>query len=169
MSLCRSWCYTVNNYTSDEVASLKAIEEGRIEVHVCAEEVGENGTPHLQGYIRFKKPCRLSWWKKTSPRAHVEARKGSEMQAYEYCKKGGNVIIDVGTPLKTQEYATKDAETDAIIKKIEEGQSYPEIRSAHKRFCFWHRRNVFDYMKEESLLKGGEDPFVHYSREQRSL
>lgn len=48
----RTWCFTWNNYTSNDIDTLthklKDIE------YVFQEETGEKGTPHLQGYIKFK-------------------------------------------------------------------------------------------------------------------
>lgn len=59
--------------------------------YVCfQEEVGQSGTPHLQGYCEAKSPLRLRRWKEVlGHRAHIFPRKGSAVQAREYCKKPG--------------------------------------------------------------------------------
>lgn len=54
---------------------------------VVGKEVGESGTAHLQGFIKFKEMKRLSAVKKLLPRAHWEAAKGSDQQNLDYCSK----------------------------------------------------------------------------------
>lgn len=60
-------------------------------------EVGENGTPHLQGYVRFQKKKRFNAVKKiVGNRTHIEQAKDTEGDNEEYCKKGV-IAIEVGT------------------------------------------------------------------------
>ncbi len=47
----RHWCFTLNNYTTDDIKFLCSTSS--IERYVFQEEVGESGTPHLQGYLTF--------------------------------------------------------------------------------------------------------------------
>jgi len=54
---------------------------------ICQLEVGESGTPHLQGYVEMKSPCRLTAMKKLIPQAHLEVSRGSKEQAIMYCLK----------------------------------------------------------------------------------
>lgn len=54
-------------------------------------EVGESGTPHLQGVIVFKNPRQLSGVKLLIPRAHLEVMKGTVDQAVDYAHKDGDV------------------------------------------------------------------------------
>lgn len=85
----RAWAFTLNNYTDQEYVSI--LENSRSEYLVVGKEVGENGTPHLQGYVRFSNAIRLSSLKKIlSGRAHFEIAKGSPEQNFKYCTKEGN-------------------------------------------------------------------------------
>lgn len=53
-------------------------------------EIGESGTPHLQGYVECTKRMTLNQMKKLVPElegAHWETRKGRRDQARDYCRK----------------------------------------------------------------------------------
>uniref|UniRef100_UPI004047B8EC hypothetical protein n=1 Tax=Aliarcobacter sp. TaxID=2321116 RepID=UPI004047B8EC len=53
------WVFTLNNYEKEELDYLiEFMGNGSIEKYMMQEEIGENGTPHIQGYISFKKKCR---------------------------------------------------------------------------------------------------------------
>lgn len=60
------------------------------EYGVCGRELGAEGTPHLQGFIRFKSATSFKRVKNLLGRAHLESQKGSSAQAAEYCKKDGD-------------------------------------------------------------------------------
>ncbi|QKE11187.1 Rep protein [Chicken circovirus 2] len=80
----KHWCFTLNNYTSDEIT--KICNDTFFQKYLFQEEIGNNGTPHLQGQITFKKKQKHDWWKKHYPRAHVEKTK-SILDSHEYCIK----------------------------------------------------------------------------------
>lgn len=50
-------------------------------------ETGQQGTPHIQGYVRYKDRKRLSQVTQDFPLSHVETSKGSELQNRNYCLK----------------------------------------------------------------------------------
>lgn len=81
----RDWCFTYNNY--DEEGE-RVLREYKCRYMIYAHEVGKSGTPHLQGYVEFTSPKRLSTLKKQLGRGiHWEARKGTAVQASDYCRK----------------------------------------------------------------------------------
>lgn len=82
----RGYIYTVNNYTDEVETTLKALDA---KYHVYGYEVGEKGTPHLQGFIYFKTLKSFNQVRKMIP-GHIEAMEGTPLQAATYAKKDGN-------------------------------------------------------------------------------
>ena len=91
------WCFTLNNYTSEEYSSISSKCSTFCKKYIIGKEVGEGGTPHLQGYIEFKTKSRpLSVF--TSTRIHWEKAKGNLDDNIKYCSKEGNVCCAYGLP-----------------------------------------------------------------------
>lgn len=80
----KRWCFTLNNYTDADEVAVQAIDTLYL---VYGREIGDSGTPHLQGFLTVSKPKRLSALKKLLKTAHWEAAKGTSLQAADYCKK----------------------------------------------------------------------------------
>jgi len=93
ISASKCWCFTVNNWTEDQKSELSRIFRGSR--WIMGEEVGESGTPHLQGYVKFSKAVRPLEHVKVKG-VHWEKARGSVDQNIEYCSKdnkaAGNLI-----------------------------------------------------------------------------
>lgn len=87
----RHWCFTLNNYTDEEWSRLQALgSEETTRYLVIGREVGESGTPHVQGYVAFSLQRTKQWLRNNvSSRAHYETAHGTPQQAADYCKKDG--------------------------------------------------------------------------------
>lgn len=96
MSKARGYCFTINNPSDQDHEALEKIE---CRYMVIGKEVGENGTPHIQGYVLFKSPRSFEAVKKLMLRAHIEVQRGTSKQAADYCKKDGN-FVERGEPPK---------------------------------------------------------------------
>jgi len=83
----RNYCYTFNNYTDEDVESLKSYA---CKYQVFGFEVAKSGTKHLQGYIEFATPKKFNALKNAFPKIHWEKRKKTAKQASDYCKKDGD-------------------------------------------------------------------------------
>lgn len=82
----RGFCFTINNYTRREELDVKEVD---CDYLVYGREVGESGTPHLQGFLRFRNARTFTSVSKLLPRAHVEIARNVQA-SIEYCKKGGD-------------------------------------------------------------------------------
>lgn len=82
----RGWCWTINNPTGWDIVDIERLTE-KSTYTIYGKEVGEEGTPHLQGYSYFKERKSFKQFKELLPRAHIEKQKGSFAQAIDYCKK----------------------------------------------------------------------------------
>lgn len=91
MSRSRGYCFTINNWTAWDEADIEKLRESA-EYYVYGKEVGESGTPHLQGFVRFPNPVGFPRVKQLLPRAHIEPQKGTSAQASAYCKKDGDFV-----------------------------------------------------------------------------
>lgn len=104
MSRSRAYCFTSNNYTDETVESWR---QCGFKYLVLGKEVGDSGTPHLQGYVEFATVKSLSQLKAIDGRAHFEVRKGSPKQAADYCKKDGD-FEESGEISKTRDEVSRE-------------------------------------------------------------
>jgi hypothetical protein len=95
---------------------------------ICAREVGEQGTPHLQGFLEFNLKNRpMSVFK--NKRIHWEKANACNLDQVIYCEKDHDVVIKFGLP--SQPRALKLIEPDRkyqidilnIIKKEPDDRS----------------------------------------------
>lgn len=119
----RNVCFTINNYTENEMDDL--MNWNQVRYLVFGKEVGENGTPHLQGYVEFKEPKKFATIKKKIPRAHMESRHGTAKQAADYCKKDGD-YTEIGE-ISNQ---GKRTDIDMACDMIMEGKRMIEVATA---------------------------------------
>jgi hypothetical protein len=89
----KNWAFTLNNYDSGSIGSIISVLDKMTGCRACiGREVGESGTPHLQGFIHFGHKVRPKSVIKDD-RIHWEKCIKSEYTNIEYCKKGGDYIL----------------------------------------------------------------------------
>lgn len=86
ISMASKWCFTYNNYDSNEISSIVQIFIDKCNKYIFEEEIGESGTKHLQGYIELKKRARPTELK-LNKKIHWEKCKGNERENIMYCSK----------------------------------------------------------------------------------
>lgn len=99
------YCFTINNYTNEEVENLKEFCAKCAKIYIVGDEKGEKcETPHLQGYINLLKKDRITGLKKHAcfKRAHIECCKGSEQDNIKYCSKENVLFTNIKFPRKVK-------------------------------------------------------------------
>lgn len=80
-----NYCFTVNNYTDEDIQKLKKMTFVYL---VIGFEIGDKKTPHIQGFIHYKNPRDFNSVRKDM-KWHIEKCKGTAQQNIDYCKKDG--------------------------------------------------------------------------------
>jgi hypothetical protein len=122
----------LNNYTSVELDSLKNSGSARVQLKIkyliFGEEVGESGTPHLQGYINFNNPKRLQEVHLVGglERAHFEVAKGTAKQNYDYTTKDGKFYEYGEIPMQG-----KRTDIDDAVDTLKRSKNMLDVANNH--------------------------------------
>ena len=131
ISPAKRWCFTLNNYTDDEISSIVPVFSERCSFGLFSKEVGDSGTPHLQGYLEFAtklRPKSLG----VVHRIHWEKAKGNRKQNLTYITKDEDIFWSVGFPKKPT--------------TIKQEDFYPwqaELVQIFKKPCEWNCRTIY--------------------------
>lgn len=154
----RNFCITINNYTEEWIDKIAASED--YSYGILGREIGDNGTPHLQGYLELKKQTRFTSVVNAlaslcdGKKPHIEPRRGTAREAADYCKKDGDYK-------EWGEMANPGRRTDLehIKKMIENGKSELDVAQAH--FGTWAKNpHVYKKYRELLMAKKGDDYFA---------
>lgn len=142
----KRWCFTINNPTEEDLLGLISIGEDQelCSYLIFAEEKGESGTRHYQGYVEFVERVRFNTAKgHISERCHLEVARGTPEENIKYCSKEGQPAI-YGTPAYRGSQG-KRSDLLEVQQKIREGATEREI--ADNYFTKWviYRRSFETY------------------------
>lgn len=129
----RRWAFVLNNYTDAELAALKPWLQTKTEFHVVHFEVGDQGTPHLQGYFRLKDATTSARLHKKPglARSALKICRGTEEHNVIYCEKTGNAsCFSKGGTMQPGQGARTDIKLAA--EKIRDGGMTAYKRMAHE-------------------------------------
>lgn len=163
MSRHRGFCFTWNNYPPNYSELLDILD---VKYIVAGEEVGESGTPHLQGYVYWRHAKTLQSCISKLIGCHVEIARGTPQQADVYCRKDqppDHIVYSRGElPLCSQDKGVAEkirwesALQSAKLGKIEEVP--PDIFIRHYSAL---RRIGVDYMPQVPRLDGPCGVWIH--------
>jgi len=158
----RTWDLTVNNYDQSNIDWLKSISD-EVSRIVVSKEVGETGTPHLQGRITFRRTYRLKSLKKLSgDKFHWEPTKCAQDNLY-CMKQDSDVIIH---KINTQQGQRRDLAH--VSTKIDEGATMEDfmddtetlnVMAKYGPFVsklFAHKRRRTEFQKPNVMVYHGE-------------
>lgn len=83
MSRSRAWCFTINNYTFEDILSILDLGYRYV---IFAFEEGEQGTPHIQGYVYYDDAKTRTSISKIMTRAHLQVANGSLQDNIQYIR-----------------------------------------------------------------------------------
>ena len=124
----KRWCFTINNPTDEDKFWENDEQREQLEYLIVQHEVGEQGTPHYQGFLILKRKNRLSWLKKNiNSRAHWEKTRGTDQQAADYCRKDdthpeGSLRFELGTLKTALKRKERDELEEAVIEEVKKLQ-----------------------------------------------
>lgn len=151
-----AYCFTINNPTDDETTVLTAPfpSEGHAYLRciVFQKEVGESGTPHFQGYVEFLVRTSIVKAKTYAgfERAHLERRRGSALQAADYCRKEPRLA----GPWEFGSFALKSGtRSDLILFKqdIDDGLTRDELWDKHPSIFARHPHYVRESLERRRV------------------
>jgi len=131
----KTWVFTLNNYTEDD-CTMFSQWSNEVNRMVVSKEVGESGTPHLQGAVTFKCSKRLAGLKKLHSRVHWAIAMAKDCFIYPI-KEGSVVFIDVNNRSQGKRNDWLDLKND-----IKEGKSYKDMAENHPHLVGQYNRGI---------------------------
>lgn len=141
----RGWCFTVNNWTDNDLAKCMALykDDPTCTYLIVGFEKGRNKTPHLQCYIHYNNQKKWTEIKDRFGSWHIEAQKsGKNVAAYCYCMEDGD-YYEMGKRPR-QGHRT---DLEVIKHDIHAGKPMKDISKEY--FSQWcqYRRSFDEYKK----------------------
>lgn len=149
-SRAKNWAFTLNNYNDEDVARL-SVAHAEIAYLVFGREVGASGTPHLQGFVQFKRKLSLAAAKRIiSDRACLSVARNIHAAA-EYCKKEDANFVEIGelgggAGRRNDLEEFKDAVKGGMLTLNEIREAHSDVYARCPRFCL-------EYMQQHAPQK----------------
>ena len=150
------WCFTINNYSDEEVEAVKRLERYCLLV-ICSKEKGKEGTPHLQGYAEFGNRIDGGKVKKLlGGRAHIEIARGTRQDNIKYCsKEGEEAIIAHKMPRKKTYEMTTSEKIQATFNLLMDIRTMDqdEFEMVHPAFFLNNKSKYLDHKHDALVMK----------------
>jgi hypothetical protein len=144
----KHWCFTLNNYTNEDIERINGLVDtnNKVAYVIYGKEIGESGTPHLQGVISFNQKIRLVPAKAViGSNPHVECARNLKASVL-YCKKEGE-WVEFGSLSGRGQGNRNDLEE--FKKAIKGGMlSLSEIREHHSEVYAKYHRFCLEYIHD---------------------
>ncbi|QMW68809.1 replication-associated protein [Crucivirus-339] len=164
--------FTWNNYSEENVINLKKLTYENIKYLIFGKEIGECGTPHLQGYVELWTRQRETGVKKIldpilklKSKIHIEIAGGTRADSIRYCSKGEQsktefeefkLLEDFGPnygknadvyEMKTE----NNSETTFadILEKAKHGAKFVDILEDHPEECIKYHHGIDRVITEQ--------------------
>ncbi len=172
----KKWCFTLNNWTLEDVENLKSANSAIVQKIHFTDEVGEEtGTPHLQGWIEFttrKRPIKVLGKILGHERTSFQKMRGSIQDNIAYCNKDlstSTISYSRGlpTPIVLMERADMRANQLEIADRYIEDENPKFGRKIHwywEREGGWGKSILTKYMVDQMgalVLSGMNKDCLH--------
>lgn len=138
MSRSARWVFTVNN----PGVWRPVFNDQTMSYLIWEREVGEQGTEHIQGYVRFKGRLRLGQVAQVFPRGHVSPARGTEEENQKYCSKereaAGSDWGEHGIFEASQGKQGRRTDLTSAIAKLKEGGLQMVAQELPETFVKFH-------------------------------
>lgn len=151
------WGFTLNNPTEDEMVIIRHVANDYLRQIIWTPEQGEDGTPHLQGWLKLHRQQRLSFMKKFLKRAHWVPLTNAEyiFNTKQYSQKQDETAT--GATVNTFYDALPSIEN--MIKRVAEKCCRADLETV-KNYCANTRNTKSDRIAFMTLRKEQERELV---------
>lgn len=148
MSQSRNWCFTLNNYSDDDVRRINNLVEtnNHVVYLIYGKEISESRTPHLQGFVQTKNKIRMSSIKEIiGGRPHIENARNVNA-SIQYCKKEGD-WYEFGNRTSGAQGSRSDLEKfktavqGGMLDLKELREEFSEVLAKYPGFCVQYVRD----------------------------
>lgn len=155
----RNWCFTLNNPGALLHPEADGWSSHAVTYCIYSEEVGEGGTPHLQGYLEFSKKASLGACCALPGLhgAHFEARRGTQAEAIAYCEKprhperftAADIATHIDGPYVWGQPKAQGARSDilAVQAALDAGAPMAQIAREHMSIYTRLNRGLVNYRR----------------------
>jgi len=138
-SRAKNWCFTLNNFSPEDEERLRVLGDGDTVTYLCfGREVGESGTPHLQGFVSFVERTRFSNVIEAIGQAHLTVTR-SVQQSIKYCQKDGDFetfgVEPKGVGNRADIDLFKEAVKDGCLSLSVLRENHSTLFARSPRFC----------------------------------
>jgi hypothetical protein len=151
MSKTRNFTFTINNPTISDDLELEILKD-HAEYYIYGRETGELGTPHYQGFVRFRHPVRNTRVSSLLTRARIDRALGTAWDNFVYCSKDGDFVEHGQRP---EQKGNKKQQWREIIRLAEEGK-VEEIKENYPHAYFLHHKKILDLRRRGSGIIDGD-------------
>jgi len=127
------WRMTINNYDATDLALVQQGYPDYIRQLVYTLEEGEEGTPHIQAYIKMKRDTRFSAMKKLFPRGNFQFIDNDEykLNSQRYAQKLDVTARSPATITNFEPIHTIEGVMKKVMRRVETEMAYIEYSRQH--------------------------------------
>lgn len=113
------WSMTINNYDETDLALVQLGYPDHCREIVHTLEKGEEGTPHIQAWVKLQRQQRLSFVKKLFPRGHFRALTSAEY--IENTKRYAQKLDDTAVAAAVHRFNDPMRTVETVIPRVAQG------------------------------------------------